>query len=334
MSTVKFYENQLTGKPHPIKALWLSAQNPANSHQNRNNIIEILSRMEFTVVVELFMSATAEYADMVLPGCTTFECTNMALPWTSLFGGGHPFFQIQPKLIEPYYESRSDLEIFDELARRMGLGEFFDKTAEEYIEMLLSSGHPAMEGMTLEKLKERPVKPKTWSAPLFTTPSGKFEFYTEKLKEFGQELPIYIESPESSRQPLAQKYPLYFLQMHSRGRHHSHMGNVDRLKELDPEPVVNMHPVNAEKRGINDGDMVRVFNDRGRVKLKARIHEGIRPGTVTINEGWQPRDFAEGSYQELTAADINPAQEAIYGSQGQVQGVLVQVTKARKGKNA
>ena len=82
--------------------------------------------------------------------------------------------------------------------------------------------------------------------------------------------------------------------------HHSMFANVDWMREVDPEPMLDMNPVDAEKRGIRDGDMVVAFNDRGRVKLKARIHEGMRPGAVSITEGWWPRDFAEGSYQELT----------------------------------
>ncbi len=117
ISSFQFYENHRTGKPYPIKALWVSSHNPANSHPNRNNFIELMRSMEIIVVVDLFMTATAEYADIVLPGCTNFECTNISFPWTALWGGGHPYFQMQPKLVEPLYESKSDLEILTELAR-------------------------------------------------------------------------------------------------------------------------------------------------------------------------------------------------------------------------
>jgi anaerobic selenocysteine-containing dehydrogenase len=331
LTSFQFYNSHLTGKPYPIKAFWVSSHNPANSHPNRNNMQQLLSNMEFIVVSELFMSTTAEYADIVLPGSTTFECTSMALPWETFFGG-IPYLQIQPKVIEPYYECKSDLEIYTELAQRMGLGEFFDKSADEYIEMLLSSGHPSLQGITLDKLREGPLKPNPDSAPrLFTTPSGRLEFYAEKMKEFGQELPVFIEPLESARQPLAQKYPLIFMTMHTKFRHHSKLAEVDWLRELDPEPLVDMNPVDAKKRGIKDGDMVVIFNDRGRAKLKARFHEGMRPGMVTIGEGWQPRHFAEGSYQELTGTITNPAQEAVVGSVGQMQGVLVEVRKASEG---
>lgn len=354
----QFYDNHLTVKPYPIKAFWGSSSNPANSHPNSNNIRKLLSSMEFIVVVDLFMSATADLADIVLPGCTSFECTGLAIPWLASYGG-HSYLQMQPKVIERYYESKSDMEIFTELAQRMGLGQFFDKNEEEYLEMLLSSGHPSIEGITLDKLREQPMKLKPlqaqlsntpssrvenpkepgqkWasymaalvsSPPLFSTPSRKLEFYSERMKEFGQELPVYIEPPESARQPLAQKYPLSILYTHSKSRHHSDFGNVAYLRELDPEPVLNMNPVDAAKRSIGDGDMVLAFNDRGRVKVKARIHEGIRPGVVSTGEGWQPRDFVKGSYQELTGPATNRAQQAVFGSVGYLQGVLVEVKKA------
>lgn len=326
-TTFQFYNCNLTGKPYPIKAFWASGQNPANSHANRNKILELLKSMEFIVASELFMTATAEYADIVLPVCTLFECTNFALGYTVTWGGGHPYFQLQPKVIEPLYESKSDLEIFNALAPRMGVSEFFDKSEEEYMEILLSSKHPSMEGITLENLKKGPMKPKAIKSP-FTTPTGRIGLYSERLREFGQALPVFKEPPESARQPLAKKYPLVFLQLHSKARSHAQLARINWLKELDPEPLLNMNPMDAEKRGIKNGDMVMTFNDRGKVKLKARVHEGIRPGVVVTREGWQPRDFAEGSYQELTGTAKNPAQEAIFEPVATMQGVLVEVKKA------
>jgi molybdopterin-containing oxidoreductase family molybdopterin binding subunit len=235
----------------------------------------------------------------------------------------------------------------------MGLGQFFEKTAEEYIEDLLNSGHPSMEGITLEKLMEGPIRPSKPSdnpadtqlgaaggiyqdelskgGANFQTRSERFEFYSELMKEYGEELPVYIEPAESPRQPLGQKYPLSLLHRHSKTRFHTHFTEVDWLRELDPEPVLQINPVDAERRGIQEGDMVKVFNDRGRVKLKARIHQGIRPGVVTVGEGWQARHFAEGCYQELTASTENPALEAVTESQGQMNDILVEVKKAEEG---
>jgi molybdopterin-containing oxidoreductase family molybdopterin binding subunit len=348
---MQFYDAVMTEQPYPIKALWTSTHDPLNAQAHRNKWKEMLSRMEFIVVVDIFMTDTAEHADIVLPGCTSFEYTSLALPW-GLYFGTHTYLQLQPKVIEPYHECKSDLEIFTELAKRMDLEEFFNQSAEEYIELLLSSGHPSMEGITLEKLREGPMKPKpsvsiTDTTPtgrldlqaesekvepsgahLFNTPSGRLEFYSEKLKEFGQELPVFMEPLEGARQPLAQKYPLTFFQLHSRFRHHTLFLNVDWLRELYPEPLLHMNPVDAEKRGIQDGEMVTAFNDRGSVTLKARLNEAMMPGLVSVAEGWRPVDFTKGSHQELTHNAVNPAQQATVEANAAMQDVLCEVRKA------
>jgi anaerobic selenocysteine-containing dehydrogenase len=211
----------------------------------------------------------------------------------------------------------------------MGLGQYFDKTAEEYIEMLLSP-HPSLAGITLETLKEGPMKPKPYGAPPLLTPSGRIEFYVEKMKEFGEELPRYIDPLELDGPALAEKYPLLFFSTHAKHREHGTLCNMDWIREFEPEPVLDMNPVDAEKRSIREGDMVVAFNDRGSVKLKTVVHEGVRPGVVSMTEGWWPRDFAGGSHQELTGTAISPAQEAAHESMAQMQALPVEVKRAEE----
>jgi len=153
----------------------------------------------------------------------------------------------------------------------------------------------------------------------------------ETMREFGQELPVYIEPLESARQPLSQKYPLSILYTHTKHRHHSMFANVDWVRELEPEPVIDMNPVDAKERGIQDGDMVKVFNDRGSFTLEAMVHEGIKPGVVNVNQGWWPRDFTEGNHQELTHSIINPAQDAAFEANAALYDVLCEVKKAGEG---
>ena len=88
-----------------------------------------------------------------------------------------------------------------------------------------------------------------------------------------------------------------------------------------------MNTIDAEARGIQSGDVVRVFNDRGAVKIKAMVHEGIRPGIVNVNQGWWPEDFIEGSHQELTHSVVNKAQEVLYEPNSALYDVLVEVEK-------
>jgi len=236
--------------------------------------------------------------------------------------------QLQPKVIEPLYESRPDRDIVNEIGLRMGLPKDFPLSAEQYVERVLSSGHPSMEGITLEKLKQGPVEVAPYNFTGFATPSGRIEFYSERMKEYGQELPVFMEPIESTRRPQAKKYPLSYLSTHTKYGNHSFLANIAWLRELDAEPLLEMNSVDAAARGIVDGDMVVAFNDRGKVKLKVKVHEGIRPGVVNINEGWWHHHFAEGSYQELTHATINPAQLAVFEPNSAMYDNLVEVRKA------
>lgn len=134
----------------------------------------------------------------------------------------------------------------------------------------------------------------------FPTPSGRIEFYNELMVEFGQELPIHQETLESPRRShLARKYPLIFLSAKVRATTHSVMANVDWIQEVSAEPRLNINPADALTRGIKDGDMVVAFNDRGRVKLKARLNEAVPPGAINVPHGWWPEQFIEGHYSDL-----------------------------------
>jgi molybdopterin-containing oxidoreductase family molybdopterin binding subunit len=145
------------------------------------------------------------------------------------------------------------------------------------------------------------------------------------LKPFGQELPVYFEPLESKNRPLAKKYPLTFFSTHPKYRFHSMFANVSWIRALDPEPVLSINPVDAAPRGIHDGNLVRAFNDRGEVQLKARVHQGIRPGLVNLSQGWSPGDYFKGTHQALTHETINPAQAAIYEPNSAFYDTLVEV---------
>jgi len=323
MPILQMYDAIINGKPYPIRALWLTKLNLLNSIPNFNRVTrELLPLLEFIVVSDIFMTASAKYADIVLPACSIYECTDLFFP---LGNGSHNYLQLQQKVIEPLYESKSDLRIFSSFAKRMGIQDFLTESEEELVDLLLASGHPSMEGITVEKLKERPMLPAISSMPAFGTPSGRLEFYVEKLKGFGQELPFYMEPLESQRTPLAQKYPLSLITPHPKYRCHSVFANIPWLRDLDPEPTLEMNSADAQARGIHDGDIVHVFNDRGEVKLRVKLNQGVRAGAVKLEEGWWPSDYVEGTHQALTHETINPAQQAIYEPNFACHDVLVEV---------
>ena len=160
----------------------------------------------------------------------------------------------------------------------------------------------------------------------FSTPSGKIELYAEGLHAFGQALSVYLEPLEGPS--FDAKYPLTFIQGHSRFRTHSMFANVSSMLDMCPEPVVEMNPFDAQARDIHNEDWVTVFNDRGRATLKAQLSEGVRPGVVNICEGWWVNQFKEGDFNALTHDVINPVQEKVFEPNMAMNDVAVDVSKA------
>lgn len=328
LGVLQLYDAVISGKPFPIKAVWFAFINFLNQCVNSNKIIsEVFPSLEFIVVTDLFLTPTARYADIVLPVCSYLE-------FSDLINGPYPFLQLQQKVIEPLYESKSDVTIATELAQRLGLGDYFNMGEEGFVDLLLASGHPSVEGITVEKLKQGPAlthppeSAGSASEITFSTPSGKIEIYAEELHKFGQALPIYHEPLEAGAGATGKEYPLTYIQGHSRFRTHSMFANTATLLELNPEPVIDIHPADAERRGISDGDLVTIFNDRGRVTLRAKVTEGIRPGVVNITEGWLFEQFREGGGNALTHDAVNPVQEVIFEPNMAMNDVAVEIVKA------
>lgn len=286
------------GNP-PVKVLLRGYRNPLSCSGHIDGWKDIYKQIDLIVVSEVFMTRTARWADIVLPEAMIFERDDLSLKRNYLVR--------LEKAVGPPYEAKTPIDIWSELARRVGIGQYFKYSAEDYIRMLLDTKHPSVAGITLERLnKEKIVKSNgvypwiPFADKKFPTPSGKVEFYQEQLVKFGEELPIHKENLESPRtSPLAKKYPLTFFQVKSNLTTHSQMSNIDWLRNEYPEARLDINPADASERGIKDGDVVEVFNDRGKVKVKARLNEAMRPGLVNIHHGWAPEDFIEGHYNDL-----------------------------------
>ena len=328
MGVLNMYDAIIEEKPYPIKAVWFAFVNFVNQCADVNKIFrELIPRLEFIVIADMFMTSTAEYADIVLPTCTFLEHWDLVNGHLLL----HPYLQVQQKVIEPLYESKSDMRIVSELAKRLGFEKYFDKTDEDFVDLLLASGHPSVEGITVQSLKEGPIEFKraeSGAGRRFHTPSGRIEFYVERLREFGEALPVYKEPLESARTPQAKKYPLVLISAHSRFSTHSMFRNVSSVSKLEPEPTLAINPADAQKRNIRDGNMIVMFNDRGRAKLKARLNKGVRAGVVFTTHGWWFRHYAEGGFNCLTHDTLNPAQDASYEPNMAMNDVLVDVKLA------
>ncbi len=326
LGILQLYDAVIKGKPWPIKAVWFAFINFVNQCANSGKIInEVFPNLELIVTADMFMTPTARYADILLPACSFLEFSDF-LPHP------YPYVQLQQKVIEPLYESKSDVDIATGVAKRLGFAEYFKGGEEGFIDLIMQ--HPSLGGITREKLKEQgamnlPFMPDTGQKfdIQLPTPSGKIEIYAEQLVEFGQVLPVYLPPLEAPVKPGREKYHLAFVQGHSRFRTHSMFANVPSLLEMNPEPVVEINPIDAKKRNISDNDIVTVFNDRARTTLRARVTEGVRPGVINITEGWWLEQFGEGSVNHLTHDVINPVHEFVYEPNMSMNDVAVEVEK-------
>jgi molybdopterin-containing oxidoreductase family molybdopterin binding subunit len=201
----------------------------------------------------------------------------------------------------------------------LGLGEYFDKTLEEWIDFRLSSKDPSIAGieppLTLERLKKgkmiRANVPGEINHPFldkkFRTPSGRIEFYCEELIPAGDALPIFREQLESPRTALVKKYPLVFITANNKFFTHTLFANDPlTLKSYISEPHISINPQDAKKRGIEEGDIVIVYNDRGNCKVKAMISETVPTGVVHLPHGWWPKQFIEGHLANLLLSIASP----------------------------
>lgn len=289
-----------------IRFLFCMAANPASQHADSNKNITALAKLDFTVVCDLFITATARYADILLPACMPWE-TSFIIEGSEV-GKLTEFYRhldLKPKrqifysqkAIEPMGESKDDLEIICELASKMGYSEYFPwENAEEYIEDILAQAKenpsfPWLKGITTETLKEEGIVDIDMSLPIsfmeFRTPTKKIEIYSASMHKQGWDpIPVYRDPAEgiSSTPELFQKYPLHLLTPTTIWRSHSRFGNQPELLEFyTPDVLINT--LDASKRGIDDGDLVEVFNNRGSLEIKATVSEAIKPGVVRIYIG-------------------------------------------------
>jgi len=257
--------------------------------------------LEFIVTHEQFMTPTARYADIVLPVNTFMERNDIAPPWL-----GAPYYIFLNKAVEPLEGTKSDLEICVELSRRLGIPEAFEGVNEEgWLREIAATRNDigdfdAMkrDGVLKIKLPEPIVAFKKQiedpeNNP-FPTLSGKIEIYCEHIAEWGNPLlppvPKYISPPENYDDPLAERYPLQLITPHPKVRAHSMWHRVPWMREVEPQSVW-MSVRDAEARGIRNGDMVDIYNQRGRVRIPARVTGRIAPGVVSIPQGaWYEPD--------------------------------------------
>jgi anaerobic selenocysteine-containing dehydrogenase len=277
----------------PIMSLYVFGANPASVSPNAGKIVEGLKREDlFTVVHELFMTDTADYADIVLPATSQLEQTDLHGAY------GHTLLTYNQQAIPPLGESKSNWEVMGLLARAMGFNEpWLHQNPDEIIEELLTASaphNPVLKGITLARLKTEHAVPlhlesTTPFADLnFPTPSGKVELFSQTMAEAGLDpLPRWEERTDQAFPP-SLEVSSASLTLLTGAAHHfvtSSMANQAELLEREGTPFVEIHPDDAATRDICDGDIVIVENGRGWCKLKAVVTNTIRPGVLASPKG-------------------------------------------------
>jgi anaerobic dimethyl sulfoxide reductase subunit A len=318
-----------------------------NQHGNINRTDRILrdrSLVEFIVVTDQFLTPSARYADVVLPAVTWFEKNDMCTVWGH---GASLIFMNQA--IAPMHECRSDYDIFTHVADKLGLAPQFTegRTELQWLEEMVKVSQAADPTFpSFEEFRRRGVhifkydKPHVAFADFredpakhpLRTPSGKIEIYSSRLADMRIEgLPAvskFIPEWEGGPwDPLFTKYPLQAIGSHYARRVHSTHDNVDWLEEAMPQRVY-MNPIDAQARGVSDGDPVRVFNDRGELRGRVRLTKRIIPGLVDIPQGawWTPD--AKG-VDRRGCVNVLTSERATPGARGNAQHtMLVEVRRA------
>lgn len=307
------------GYPNDIKMIYSVCGNPLNQLMNTNKGVEAFRKVDFVVVHEHFMTPTAKFADILLPVITSVERNDLLRPWMS-----GPYYIYGNKAIDWQFEAKSDFQICMELASKLGISDYSEKTEDEWVDYIIEHAEDILDKSTsldhyyrelakysraiskdisdLNSFKEKgyykiPLKepaiafreqienPETNPFP---TPSGKIEIFSQRWAEMNDPelppIPKYIEPWEGPHDPLIKKYPLQLITSHHKARVHSSLYNIPWLREVDPQRMW-INPIDAAARGITDGNEVRVFNERGECRIPVYVTERIMPGVVFLGEG-------------------------------------------------
>ncbi|HTX41468.1 MAG TPA: molybdopterin-dependent oxidoreductase, partial [Acidobacteriaceae bacterium] len=333
----------LTGmRDPPVHALFVYNSNPAAVAPDQTAVLWGLRREDlFTVVHDLFFTDTADYADIVLPATTFLEHKDIQGAY------GHYYVQLSEQAIAPLGEARPNVWLFAQLAQRMGFEEeCFRDSADDLIDQALDAKEPEqqhawMQGITRETLRaaggmqrlkfpeERESRFQPFAEGPFATPSGRIEFFSEALAARGVDpLPGYVPAAESRHSAGRQRYPLEFLPRKADNYMNSTFANLPGHQGMEAAHagVLEMHREDAAARGIADGDAVDVFNDRGRLRLRAQVHangHGVAEGVVAARMTWNKLSEGGHNVNLLTSQRL-----CDFGGGPTFYSVLVEVERA------
>ena len=280
------------GYPADIRLIYSSGGDLFNQCPNAGKIAASLDKVQFIVAQDHFLTPTARLADIVLPATTFWERNDVHTPWA---GAGHYAIYMR-QAIEPMYECRNDIDIFNDLAHRVGISGYNDKSESQWLQDLTANVVDDFQAFTAQGVARfaQPADAVAFASQIrdpanhpFATPSGKIEIYSLTLAAnpdpYGlgviPPIPTWLAPDDDT-----QRFPLSLCTPKSRARTHSIHGNQPGLARVDPDTVW-IHPLDAAARGITNGQRVRIFNHIGSTLLPAQVTHRIAPGVVSIKEG-------------------------------------------------
>jgi anaerobic selenocysteine-containing dehydrogenase len=324
-------EAMRTGKPYPVKAFLVFGNNTLTTYANSSAVYDALMKLDFMVCADLFMTPTAELADIVLPAAAWPELNQIAgLPTVAA-----NVVLAQQKAVQ-IGECMADEEIFVALARRMKL-DACTEPVEAVLDAQLAAGGL---GITFDELKQRgfvkvPFKYRKYERDGFKTPTGKIELYATRFEQLGYApLPTYQEPPESpiTTPEIAKDFPLVLT---TGGRSpfffNSEHRQIANLRKAHRDPFAEIHPETAERFGIANGDWMWIETRRGRMQQKARLTTGIDPRVIHAQHGWwfpesQGPEYGVWKSNVNLLTDNQPPYDPAMGTY-QLRGLLCRVAK-------
>jgi anaerobic selenocysteine-containing dehydrogenase len=323
----------ITGKPYMPHVAFIQGGNLLCTWANSRETLEAFKKLDFIAASDLFLTPTVQMCDVVLPVAHFLEYDSLRQ------SGDLPFLaQIQQKVADPG-DCKSDTQIYIELSRKLGLGEYFWKDESDFMEEML---RPA--GLTVDEFRKVHIlqcvrQYRHYERGGFPTPSGKLELYSSALKEAGCDpLPVYREPPETMQtEPgSADEYPLILTTRKPAVFRHANLRHIKSLRAQRPDPILNINPATAKELGISDGDWVYIENRRGRITHKAEYSKNLHPKVVVGDHGWwypekgvdeELHGFAESCINAITSNSPPYAREM--GS-ATFRGISCRVYKAEK----
>jgi anaerobic selenocysteine-containing dehydrogenase len=290
----------------PVRALYVYNSNPAAVTPDQQRVLEGLRREDlFTVVHEQFATDTVDHADIVLPATTQLEHIDIHGSY------GHHHVMLNAPAIAPRGECRSNNDVFRALAGRLGFEPALFPDDDTLIGELLADGS-ALRGITLERLRAEgsvrlsvPSPYAPFADGVFPTPSGKCEFYSERMRADGLDpLPTYIpprEDPQTNP-GLAARFPLQLLSPPRPQFLNSTFANQSRHRQAAGDPTVELAAEDAAARGLAAGDWVEVYNDRGRFQARLALSGAVRPGVAVATGIYWSKLSPGGSNVNSTTA--------------------------------